>query len=146
MIKKIILLSIINLCFINNVDADSLIQGEWSKNCDSPFSRLYIDESGREAIELVFNQIHIYVKYKKENPNGPIDIFFAGVADLGRGGVMLNIPWDELETSTSIGSFERLDSDKAKLNWYGFKNSTGNSVEVMSGFSTEEVNELERCR
>lgn len=122
------------------------IDGEWSKNCESPFSRIYIDESGKEAIELVFNQIHIYVKYKKENPNGPIDIFFAGVADLGRGGVMLNIPWDDLGTSTAIGSFERLDSDKAKLYWYGFKSSSGNSVEVMSGFSQDEVNKLTRCR
>lgn len=122
------------------------IVGEWSKNCEYPFSRIYIDESGKEAIELVFNQIHIYVEYKKEKPNGPINIFFSGVADLGRGGVMLNIPWGDLGKSSAIGSFERLDSNKAKLYWYGFKDSTGNSVEVMGGFSQDEVNKLIRCR
>lgn len=144
MIKNSVLSFI--LLFSVSIYGNQKIEGEWSNYCEAPFSKIYTNWEGRSSIELASSQIYIYVEYKKGNRPGSIDIFFSDVSDLGRGGIQLNIPWKSLDKSVPIGSIVKVNNEKANLYWYGFVDSNGRKIDVMSDFSTEEVNKLERCR
>jgi hypothetical protein len=132
--------------FSNLINAEVKVEGEWSNYCESPFSKIYTNWEGKSVIELASSQIYIYVDYKQGKSSNKIDLLFLGVADLGAGGIRLNIPWKSLDKNSPIGSFEKIDSKEAKLNWYGFLDNEGNKVDVMSDFSMSEINILERCR
>lgn len=142
--KKLILT--ISLLFVITFSyAKEDIQGEWSLYCDSTTS-IYKDDTGERILTVLTSQIYINVDYKKTSKAKQIEIYYDGIKDLGGGGVRLGIDWGSLSKKKPIALFEIRSDKEATLNWYGFVDSNGRKVDVMSDFSTEEVNKIERCR
>lgn len=121
------------------------IEGEWALYCDSS-TNIYNDESGQSKISVLTSQIYIKVDYKEVSKKKSVQIFFNGVSDLGSGGMRLNIPWANLSKEKPIGLFQFVSPKESTLDWYGFVDNEGNKIDVMSDFSTDEVNILDRCR
>ena len=121
------------------------IEGEWALYCDSS-TNIYNDESGQSKISVLTSQIYIKVDYKEVSEKKSVQIFFKGVSDLGSGGMRLNIPWANLSKEKPIGLFQFISPKESILDWYGFVDNEGNKIDVMSDFSTDEVNILDRCR
>jgi hypothetical protein len=58
----------------------------------------------------------------------------------------LNIPWANLSKEKPIGLFQFISPQESTLDWYGFVDNEGSKIDVMSDFSKDEVNILDRCR
>lgn len=141
-IEQLILLIML---VITSSQTNAEIKGEWSLYCDST-TNVYFDGKDKHPMTILTSQIYIDVEYKEVQDNNSVHIYFSRLRDLGTGGMRLRVPWESLSMSEPIGLFRKTSKTEAKLHWYGFVDQAGNKVDVMSDFSTDEVNHLERCR
>lgn len=125
--------------------ANADIQGEWSLYCDST-TNIYLGDNGKSLMTVLTSQIYIDVKYRDSPDKNSIQIYYGGLQDLGVGGMRLGIPWKKLSKNDPIALFSKVSKREARLKWFGFVDTSGVKVDVMSDFSEDEVNTLERCQ
>jgi len=137
----VILLSLVAV----SESANAELQGEWSLYCDST-TNIYPDNNGKSSMTVLTSQIYIDVNYSDSPDRNSTEIYYGGLRDLGAGGMRLGISWEKLSKSDPIAIFSKISQGEARLKWFGFIDKSGVKVDVMSDFSKNEVNILERCR
>ena len=142
---KIRLVVILLSWIVVSESAKADLKGEWSLFCDST-TNIYPEKNGNTSMTVLTSQIYIYVKYRDSPDKNSTQIFYGGLRDLGAGGMRLGIPWEKLSKSKPIALFSKVTQREARLKWFGFVDRSGAEVDVMSDFSKNEVNTLERCR
>lgn len=142
---KSLLLALFVVSLILNSKVDESVNGQWSLYCDSTTS-IYKDDTGGRILTVLTSQIYVNVNYEKTSKARIIEIYYDGIKDLGGGEVRLGIDWGSLSKKKPIALFKVESDSEAILTWYGFVDLNGRKVDVVSDFSTEAVNKLERCR
>lgn len=93
--------------------------GRWSSDC-STVTGVTIDNLGKISVAVNENQIHI--TSRGQYNDNTATLFLESPDELGRGGMMLD--WDKFSTKIPIAKITLMSASVAKLQWYGFFNST----------------------